>query len=396
MDVYPFPEVHRSHSLKNGPVQISLAKVPRVPGIVQNMDPSFADLYRALEKRSSEYDGLYFTAVKTTKIFCRPICPAKTPFAQNVEFFSSAQAALHAGYRACKRCHPLDMGQSKPKWMTKLLDQIEQNPGRRLTDTDIRSQDLDPVQVRRQFLKTYGMSFHAYQRARRMGLALSGLRAGQDPTDAAIATDYDSESGFRAAFERILGVPPSKAYNAQPAWAKWIETPLGAMLAIAVEEGLALLEFVDRRMLETQLRTFQRRFDRTILPGSHPILSQTEKELNEYFSQYRKTFEIPLAMRGTTFQERVWNALLEIPYGECRSYAQQATTIQNPLAIRAVGRANGDNRIAIIIPCHRVINADGGLCGYGGGLWRKRRLLELESGAQPSKLDLSAASLSVQ
>ncbi len=352
------------------------------------MPPTFAALYDALEKRSPEFDGLFFTAVKTTKIFCRPICPAKTPFAKNVEFFPSAQAALHAGYRACKRCHPLDMGQEKPEWVERLLNQIEDNPGRRMTDTDLRNQNLDPVQVRRVFLKAYKMSFHAYQRARRMGLALSGLREGKDAVEAAMAADYDSESGFRAAFERILGVPPHKAQQTQPAWAKWIETPLGSMLAIVVEEGLALLEFVDRRMLETQLKIFQKRFNRTILPGSHPFLALTEREMNEYFSNNRKEFTVPLVMRGTEFQEQVWNALLAIPYGESRSYAQQAAAIQSPKAVRAVGRANGDNRIAIIIPCHRVVNSDGGLCGYGGGLWRKQRLLEIE-GAQPSFIDAS-------
>ncbi|MFZ4506570.1 MAG: bifunctional transcriptional activator/DNA repair enzyme AdaA [Fimbriimonas sp.] len=349
--------------------------------MVATKQPDFQTLYAALERRSPEFDGLFFTAVKTTKIFCRPICPARTPFAKNVEFFATTQEALHAGYRACKRCKPLDMGQQKPDWVDTLRERIEADPGRRLTDTDLRAMDLDPVQVRRVFIKSYGISFHAYQRAWRMGMALSGLRQGQDVVDVAIATDYASESGFRAAFEKIIGVAPKHAQLAEPAWAKWIETPLGSMLGVAVEDGLALLEFVDRRMLETQLKTFIRRFGRTIVPGEHLILAQTQQELNEYFDGQRRTFTVPLALRGTDFQEQVWKALITIPYGEWRSYGQQADQIGNPKAVRAVGKANGDNRISILIPCHRVMNTDGSLCGYGGGLWRKQRLLNLEQGS---------------
>ena len=218
-------------------------------------------------------------------------------------------------------------------------------------------------------------------------MALGTLRTGADAVDAAMSTGFNSDSGFRDAFARIIGVPPGLADEAKPAWARWIETPLGSMLAIAVDEGLGLLEYVDRRMLETQLKVFQARWKRPIVPGGHPTLDLIERELKAYFAGELREFTCPIAAPGTPFQEAVWKALMDIPYGQTRSYLQQAQAIGNPEAVRAVGKANGDNRLAIIIPCHRVIKSDGTLCGYGGGLWRKRALLDLEQG-QTSTLPL--------
>ena len=159
----------------------------------------------------------------------------------------------------------------------------------------------------------------------------------------------------------------------------WIETPLGPMIAGANDSGVCVLEFTDRRMLEQQLATLRKRFNAAFVPGEHPHLNRLRDELQEYFAGGRQTFTVPLAAPGTPFEERVWRALQEIPYGETRSYADIAHQVGSPAAVRAVGRANGMNRIAIVIPCHRVVNKSGELGGYGGGLWRKRRLLHLES-----------------
>lgn len=343
-------------------------------------EPTFDEIYAAMERRSPQFDGLYFTAVKTTKIFCRPVCPARTPLARNVEFFKTAQEAMLAGYRPCKRCRPLDMGAKAPEWVELLRERVQSDPGKRLKDQDLREMGLEPVQVRRVFRKRYNMTFHAYQREQRMGIALSQIRGGADAVDAAMSTGYASDSGFREAFAKVLGAMPHQAESVAPAWAKWLETPLGPMLAIAVDEGLALLEYVDRRMLETQLKTFARVFERRIVPGSHPHLDQITTELCDYFEGSLREFKTPIVLKGTAFQERAWRALLEIPYGETRTYGEQAAKIGNPDAQRAVGKANGDNRLAIIVPCHRVNKSDGTLCGYGGGLWRKQWLLDLERG----------------
>jgi len=157
-----------------------------------------------------------------------------------------------------------------------------------------------------------------------------------------------------------------------------IATPLGPMLAVADDRGLVLCEFHDRPMLPTQLKRISYICGEKPTDGMHPILAQTQQELNEYFFGHRETFTIPLLLEGRPFQSSVWRELLRIPFGKTTSYDEIATRVDRPGAARAVGRANGDNRIAIIVPCHRVINADGTMSGYGGGRHRKRWLLAHE------------------
>lgn len=166
-----------------------------------------------------------------------------------------------------------------------------------------------------------------------------------------------------------------------------IESPLGPLVAGAGDRGVCLLEFSDRRMPETEITTLRRRLQCAAVPAEHPLLDQLRAELAEYFAGRLRSFTVPLFYPGTEFQTRVWNALRAIPYGETTSYEALAATVGRPGAQRAVGKANGDNPIAIVIPCHRVIRKDGSLCGYGGGLWRKQRLLELERGITPLALD---------
>lgn len=158
-----------------------------------------------------------------------------------------------------------------------------------------------------------------------------------------------------------------------------IPGPLGSMLAAATEKGLCYLDFIDENMEDPHEEILVRYFGNNIEEGENSYITEAERQLTEYFSGKRRTFDIPLDVRGTAFQIEVWNALLSIPYGEKRSYKQQAVAIGRPEAVRAVARANGDNRISIIIPCHRVIGSDGTLTGYGGGLWRKKYLLDLEA-----------------
>jgi AraC family transcriptional regulator of adaptative response/methylated-DNA-[protein]-cysteine methyltransferase len=209
-------------------------------------------------------------------------------------------------------------------------------------------------------------------------LALAGVRQGKSMLDLQLDHGFESGSGFRVAFNRHLGAAPSRAHDVECLYAQWFETPLGAMLALADDGGLALLEFVDRRGLEREIELMQKKLKRRILPGAHRYLAQIGDELAAYFAGREFTFATPLALCGSPFQRAVWNALLAIPPGATRSYADIAATIGRGTAVRAVGRANGDNRLCLIVPCHRVIGADGALTGYGGGLWRKQWLLEHE------------------
>jgi len=352
------------------------------------MLPSTTEMYRALVERDQSFEGLFYACVRTTGIFCRPTCHARKPKAENVEYAPTIQEALHRGYRPCQLCEPMAVGTPAPNWLAPLLDEIRNQPDLKLRDQDLRVRGLDPVQVRRTFKRSFGMTFQAYQRACRLGTAMKALHGGAPTLDAGMDAGFDSDSGFRDAFAKVFGDTPGRAREKALLTATWIESPLGPMLAIAGDQGLELLEFVDRRALETELRALRAKLGSSsrsaragqaaIVPGEHPILRQTAQQMREYFAGTRRDFDIPLKQRGSAFQIAAWNALCEIPYGETRSYTDMARRVGSPGAVRAIGRVNGRNQIAIVVPCHRVIRADGTLCGYGGGRWRKQWLLEHE------------------
>ena len=349
---------------------------------MNNTIPSVKEMQRAHVQKDASYDGIFFLGVRTTGIFCRPSCPARKPLPENVSFFSNVREALFAGYRPCKRCRPLDTSGRQPEWVIRALSLGDRNE-ERLQDSDLRASGIDPSRVRRYFQKHYGMTFQAYCRARRMGEALDQLRRGADLDDVTLGNGYESHSGFRDAFSRTFGRPPGRSYSADCIVVSWLESPIGPLLAAANSDGICLLEFTDRRMLETQFGTLNKLFRCAIVPGKNAHLDKLQAELETYFAGDLRQFSVPLVYPGTPFQERVWNELLRIPYGETRSYEEMARRIGLATGQRAVGHANGANRIAIIIPCHRVVNKDGKLGGYGGGLWRKQHLLALERGHTP-------------
>ncbi len=341
-------------------------------------------------ERDASYDGLFYAAVTTTGIFCRPSCPARKAKPDNVEYFPSAREALFAGFRPCSRCRPLDGGNGgvgdAPSWVRSPIDRVEADPKQRITDADLRNAGIDPASARRWFLRTFGMTFQAYCRSRRLGAAFRSIRGDGDIDGAAFDHGWESLSAFRDAFSAAVGIPPGAAKTADVVSLAWIETPIGPMVAGATDSAICLLEFTDRRMMEKQLRTVAARLGRPLIPAENFLVDRLRLQLGEYFAGTRRSFDLPLDYPGTVFQRRVWEGLLRIPYGETRSYARLAEEIGAEGASRAVGTANGMNRIAILIPCHRVIAADGGLGGYGGGLWRKLRLLETEGAAAVQSL----------
>jgi AraC family transcriptional regulator of adaptative response/methylated-DNA-[protein]-cysteine methyltransferase len=340
--------------------------------------PTPRAMYRALIGRDPAYEGVFFVGVKTTGIFCRPTCRAKKPRAENVEFFASIPEALRGGYRPCRMCRPMDRVPAPPPVVARLLRAVEIDPTVRLGDKDLAALGVDPSTARRRFRAYYGLTFQAYQRARRLGLALRGVRAGRPVIDLQLDGGYESASGFREAFQRLFGKPPRGARTDDCLLARRIDTPLGRMLALADRQGLRLLEFVDRRGLENEIARLRRRLRCAVVPGANATLEATERQLRRYFAGERLEFDLPLVPVGSAFQQKVWAALGRIPAGATRSYAQIAAEVGRPGAPRAVGRANGSNTLSIVIPCHRVIGADGSLSGYGGGVWRKQRLLDHE------------------
>lgn len=340
------------------------------------MPPSH-EMERAYLERDAAYNGLFVLGVRTTGIFCRPTCPARKPLPGNVEYYPSPRAAIAAGYRPCKRCRPLALD-DQPDWASRLLAEIEANPQARITGKDLRERGIDPATARRHFQRHYGMTFQAFARARRLSAALGRIREGAALDDAVFASGFESHSGFREAFGRMFGGPPGTRRDARCVLLAWMRSPLGPLVAGATDDGICLLEFTDRRMLEAQFRAVGRLFGGPVAPGTNAHLELLRGELAAYFEGSLTRFTVPLVYPGTPFQTLVWRSLLAIPYGQTRSYEELAVAIGAPAATRAVGRANGMNRIAIIVPCHRVIAKDGTLGGYGGGMRRKQFLLDLE------------------
>lgn len=212
----------------------------------------------------------------------------------------------------------------------------------------------------------------------RINSAFKKIQNGEAVTSTAFESGYESLSGFNDSFKNIFGVSPKNSKAQTIIDLKRIETPLGTMYACAVKEGICLLEFTDRKMLETEFKTLSKRLNATIIQGENKHFDNLEQQLTEYFEGKRKSFTVKLFTPGSAFQNAVWDGLQNIPYGTTKSYKEQAIALSKTDAVRAVANANGMNRISILIPCHRVIGTDGNLTGYGGGIWRKKWLLDME------------------
>jgi AraC family transcriptional regulator of adaptative response/methylated-DNA-[protein]-cysteine methyltransferase len=248
---------------------------------------------------------------------------------------------------------------------------------------------FDPSAVRRAFKRHFGMTFLEMARHRRLRHSAEVLAKGDKVIEAQLSAGFDSPSAFRAAFAKFLGRAPGEfAENAQLR-ASWVDTPIGAMVTICDATHVHLLEFPERKGLAREVqRLFQ--FSKGQLGfGRFALTDQLQEQLTEFFEGRRPKFDLPLALHGTDFSKTVWRALQEIPAGHTRTYAQLAQAISRPTAMRAVARANGANQIAIVLPCHRVIGADGTLTGYAGGLWRKQKLIELERAYADADLSLN-------
>lgn len=343
--------------------------------------PNREEMYQALVNKDRHYEGVFIAAITTTGIFCRSSCTAKKPKQENVEYYKNCTEALNFGFRPCKVCCPLLPLDATPKWIAELLGEISAKNYPRLKDQDLRDKGIEPAKLRRWFKKHHGMTFQGYLRSLRLGQAVGQITLQASVTKTAFDSGYDSLSGFSEAIRHLTGCSPKDSHKKTQVVIYRVLTPLGPMLAGMTATGLCLLEFTDRRMLETQLKRITQQLNAYFVPGQPSQFELLTRQLDEYFTGSRHEFTIPLDLAGTDFQQRVWQGLLTIPFGATRSYQQQAELIQNVKAVRAVAKANGDNRISIIVPCHRVIGKNGALTGYGGGLWRKKRLLELEKSA---------------
>lgn len=342
------------------------------------LELTFEDKYEAIVKRDTRFAGQFYVAVKTTGIFCRPGCTARTPKPQNVVFYDTTNEAIINGFRPCKVCRPQEQLGATPTYIQEILDELEANPYKRIKDWDLRQRGVEPSQIRRWFKKHHHMTFQAYQRLYRINGAFTKITKGESITHTAYDIGFESLSGFNDSFKSAFDHAPSADQGKTVIQLVRFTTPIGPMFGGATAKGVCLTEFTDRPMLETEFRDLKKRLNAVILPGENEHTRQLQAELAAYFAGELQQFTVPLDTPGSPFAQSVWAILQTIPYGTTRSYKEQAELLGKPKAVRAVGRANGLNKVAIVIPCHRVVGSNGALVGYGGGMGRKKWLLELE------------------
>jgi AraC family transcriptional regulator, regulatory protein of adaptative response / methylated-DNA-[protein]-cysteine methyltransferase len=334
-------------------------------------------LYAAFLARDPAYDGHVFACVETTGVFCRMTCPARKPKSENTGFYDTVAACFERGFRPCLRCRPLESVRNREPLVAQLMDLLDKDH-RVWSEQELVAMKLDPSTVRRAFKRHIGMTFLDLARLRRAGRGIEQIATGSSVIDAQLEAGYDSGSGFREAVTRLIGDSPAGLKGRELLKADWIETPIGAMLAVADSNTLHLLEFFDRKTLRNELKRLREKTRSSIAFGRLPPIDSIERELRDYFDGRSAPFKTPIACHGSAFTCKVWDALKAIPPGITRSYSEIADEVGKSTGIRAVARANGANQLAIVIPCHRVIGTNGSLTGYGGGLWRKRWLIEHE------------------
>src|SRR3954449_11664872 len=340
------------------------------------LDPDTA--WAAFIRRDRGWDGRVIGAVKTTGIYCKPSCPARRPKREHVEFFASADEARAAGYRSCLRCKPDEVGRDREA-VAKAVKLIEAAEEPLTLDQLATGVGYAPHHFQRIFKRDLGVSPAEYARALRNRRTETALKANGRVTDAVYDAGYSGPSSFYSDAKERLGMTPSAWRNGgRGETIRWthFDSPLGRMLIAATSKGICRLTFDDTE--ESLRRLFPKA---TIVEDAGGLRELIEGAL-EAIQRPLAARDLPIDVAGTAFQEAVWRELRKIPAGETRSYAQIATAIGQPKAVRAVGTANGDNHVAVLIPCHRVIRSDGSLGGYAGGLDRERKLLAAE-GADP-------------
>jgi AraC family transcriptional regulator of adaptative response/methylated-DNA-[protein]-cysteine methyltransferase len=330
--------------------------------------------WAAFMRRDRGWDGRVIGAVKTTGIYCKPSCPAKRPKRENVEFYATGEEARAAGFRPCLRCKPDEVGRDREAVAkaVKLIEQAEEAPNLQdLAD----AVGYAPHHFQRLFKRDLGVSPAEYARGLRNQRAETALRANGRVTDAIYDAGYSGPSGFYSDAKERLGMTPSAWRDGgRGETIRWttFDSPIGPMLIAATSKGICRLTFDDSEA------SLKRLFPRATVVQDDGGLKELVEGALTAIEHPAAAPELPIDVAGTAFQEKVWRELRKIPLGETRSYAEIAAAIGAPKAVRAVGTANGDNHVAVLIPCHRVIRSDGTLGGYAGGLDRKRQLLDAE------------------
>ncbi|MEM7218827.1 MAG: bifunctional DNA-binding transcriptional regulator/O6-methylguanine-DNA methyltransferase Ada [Pseudomonadota bacterium] len=348
-----------------------------------NLD--FDSRWAAVLDRDAAMDGRFVYAVRSTAIYCLPSCPSRRPLKKNVAFFDSPGAAEAAGFRACRRCRPTEWdGASSPRRelvvaACRLIDAAEDAP---TLDALALALGVSASHLHRQFKRALGITPKAYARARQVRRLQDNLRTSSTVTEAIYSSGFGSSSRVYECSDTLLGMSPGayKAGGAGVAMRYTTQaTDLGLMLLAATDRGVSCIEFGDDP--DELVRSLAARFPRAHLEPDDAGLAAFVAAIEQRLASPTAALDLPLDIAGTAFQQAVWKALRAIPIGTTVSYGEVAAAIGKPAAQRAVARACAENKLAVVVPCHRVVRADGSLGGYRWGAARKRRLLDDEAAA---------------
>jgi len=341
------------------------------------------EYWQAVLSKDSRFDGVFFYAVRSTGVFCRPSCASRRPRQENVEFFPTTSSAAQAGFRPCLRCAPLETMRADPQaaMVQRICRFIEEHSAEAISLETLGAEfGLNAQHLQRIFTRIMGLSPRQYLDAVRLRQLKSHLRKGDSVTKAQFEAGYNSSSRLYERAATQLGMTPAnyrKGGRGVQIAATIVPTPLGHLLVAATSRGLCAVRLGDTpEALETEL---QQEFPHAEIQNEPGQLKSYLEPLVQYLSGHQQSLDLPLDIQATAFQQRVWQALLAIPYGETRSYAEIAEAIAQPKAVRAVASACAANPVALVIPCHRVIRGDGSLSGYRWGLSRKDALLTQET-----------------
>ncbi|MBI5348753.1 MAG: bifunctional DNA-binding transcriptional regulator/O6-methylguanine-DNA methyltransferase Ada [Chloroflexi bacterium] len=358
-------------------------KTPNPKNPTPKIEATDEKKWQAILNRDARMDGLFFTGVLTTKIYCRPSCPAKTPLRKNVKFFDSPIEAERAGLRACKRCHPKEAnGQAKE--IQNVCAYIESHLDDTLTLEELsRVAHLSPYHLQRTFKRTMGISPKQYANACRVEKLKSQLKSGDKVTEATFNAGYKSMS--RVYEKTKLGMTPTiyrRGGDGMTIRYTVVGSSLGKVLVAATEVGICFISLGESESF--LLSALRGDYYAAQIARDDDHLKKWVSVVIKYLDGEQPTLNLPLDIRGTTFQRRVWNALQKIPYGKVKTYGEIAKAIGMPKAARAVGHACGSNPVSLVIPCHRAVGSSGNLTGYRWGVDRKKKLLKLEKALDES------------
>jgi AraC family transcriptional regulator of adaptative response/methylated-DNA-[protein]-cysteine methyltransferase len=345
--------------------------------------PAADSRWEAVAARDARFDGRLVYGVRTTGVYCRPSCSSRRPRRENVVFFGAPAAAESAGFRPCRRCHPNDEARTREihavlRACRLLDDSLDQQPGLKALGAAV---GLSPWHLQRRFTRIIGVSPRAYVEARRAERLRQGLRRGETVSRAVYGAGYGSGRPVYERKRELLGMTPATyRRGGQGATVRWTlaESPLGTLLVAATERGVCSVQLGDSdEALEASLR---RELPAAELRRDPGPLTEWVRRILDHLGGTEPRIDVPVDVRATAFQWRVWEALRGIPRGATRSYAEIAQEVGAAGAARAVAKACASNPVALVVPCHRVVRADGAPGGYRWGAERKQKLLAIEAG----------------